>query len=215
MTLSRVSLYSDLSGKVFIFPEETETAHVRLTVGQSSFSTITVCHRTFTDLTRSHAFFSLATPSNQNEFLTFWNGDQKKIMPHHNSPVSYTVDYTPNVWHSMCTTWDSSTGLVQLWFNGRLLSKKYISDSWINGLPIVILGQEQDSYGGGFDIRQSFTGMISDVHMWDYELSSCEIQSYVNDQNYTPGNIINWRALDFQITGRVLVEYKQVPCNLP
>ncbi|XP_071374461.1 C-reactive protein-like [Centroberyx affinis] len=69
---------------------------------------------------------------------------------------------------------------------------------------------EQDSHGGRFDIKQCFIGMISDVHMWDYVLSPCEIQRYVDDLNFTPGNVLNWRALQFQITGRVLLENKQV-----
>ncbi|KAG7248578.1 hypothetical protein CRUP_008093, partial [Coryphaenoides rupestris] len=37
---------------------------------------------------------------------------------------------------------------------------------------------EQDSHGGGFDAQQTFIGMISDVHMWDFVLSPCEMQRY-------------------------------------
>lgn len=36
--------------------------------------------------------------------------------------------------------------------------------------------QEQDSHGGGFHINQCFVGMMSDVRMWNYVLSPCEIQ---------------------------------------
>uniref|UniRef100_A0A7N6BDX5 Pentraxin family member n=1 Tax=Anabas testudineus TaxID=64144 RepID=A0A7N6BDX5_ANATE len=115
-----------------------------------------------------------------------------------------------NVWHSICSTWDSASGLGQVWLDGKPSSRKFISsESNIKGSILIVLGQEQDSYGGGFDITQCFVGMMSDVHMWDYTLSPCEIQNYMSDLTFTPGNVLNWKALDFQITGRVLTEDKQ------
>ena len=73
--------------------------------------------------------------------------------------------------------------------------------------------QEQDTHGGGFDQKQSFVGMMTDVHMWDYTLSACEIQNYVDDLNYTPGNVLNWRAMEYQIVDRVLVEKQEKGCR--
>lgn len=73
--------------------------------------------------------------------------------------------------------------------------------------------QEQDSHGGGFDLKQSFVGMMSDVHMWDYVLSPCEIHNYMDDLNYTPGNVLNWRALEFQIRDTVITEDKIKNCQ--
>ncbi|KAL3060279.1 hypothetical protein OYC64_014775 [Pagothenia borchgrevinki] len=81
--------------------------------------------------------------------------------------------------------------------------------SSISGPIIIVLGQDQDSHGGGFDIKQSFVGMMSDVHMWDHVLSPCEIQNYVHHLNFPPGNVLNWNELEFQIIGRVLIEDKQ------
>ena len=39
----------------------------------------------------------------------------------------------------------------------------------------MVLGQEQDSVGGGFDSTQSLQGMLSDVNVWDKVLLSAEI----------------------------------------
>lgn len=200
----------------------------------------------------------MATPANANGLLVFWDEANKEIEPHIKDKKSEYrgQDYKPNMWHSMCTTWDSTSGLVQLWFDGIPLMKKYSSaGSNIRGSTIIILGQvsrairqqhgfrqaltfrvlpmislkkkkkcswnashfltpqEQDSHGGGFDIKQSFVGMMSDVHMWDYVLSPCEIHNYMDDLNFTPGNLINWRALDFQIRDRVLIESKMTGCE--
>uniref|UniRef100_A0AAV2MGX8 Pentraxin (PTX) domain-containing protein n=1 Tax=Knipowitschia caucasica TaxID=637954 RepID=A0AAV2MGX8_KNICA len=70
MLICNALAISDLSGKMFVFPVETDTDHVKITPSQSSLHALTVCHRSFTDLTRSHTMFSMATPSNANAFIT-------------------------------------------------------------------------------------------------------------------------------------------------
>lgn len=218
MLVSNAAAVQDMTGKVFIFPEETNSAHVMLNrASVESFSALTICHRSFTDLTRDHAFFCLASPTKFNQALTFYDSTNKVMAPHfHDVKISYAgLDYTPNKWHSMCTTWDANTGLVQLWFNGQALSKKYsatVPGPGITGQPIIMLGQDQDSYGGGFDAKQSFVGMMTDVHVWDHVISPCEIQNYSDKLSFSPGNMLNWAALDFQINGKVLVENMQ-GCN--
>ncbi|XP_060937204.1 C-reactive protein-like [Limanda limanda] len=206
----------DMSGRMFLFPQQTNTARVKLNIAQQVLSEVTVCHRSFTDLKRDHALFSLATSSNSNGFLIFWDEASKEIEPIIiDKKAEYgAFDYRPNMWHSICTTWDSESGLVQMWFDGIPSTRKSSSSgSSIQGTMMILLGQEQDSHGGGFDIKQSFVGMISDVHMWDNILHSCEIQDYVNENIFTPGNVINWNALDFQIVNNVLIEQKSKSCH--
>ncbi|KAM9352902.1 uncharacterized protein ABDE67_005291 [Symphorus nematophorus] len=206
----------DLSGKMFTFPEETKTANVRLTTSRQDINALTVCFSSITDLSRDYTLFSLATQSIDNAFLIFIHKVAARnviqLYVRNKNADFGGQDYKLNMWHSICATWDSVSGLVQLWIDAKPSIRKFTGGSNITR-PIVILGQEQDSYGGGFDIKQSFVGMMSDVHMWDYVLSPCEIQHYVNDLNFTPGNVLNWRALQFQTTGRVLIERKQLTCN--
>lgn len=117
------------------------------------------------------------------------------------------MSFPPNNWHSLCATWRSDNGLAQLWVNGKPTVKRFIhARQAISGASISILGQEQDSYGGGFDAKQSFIGMISRLHMWNYILSDKEIKRYVDNQNFTPGNVFNWRALEYSITGHIIVD---------
>ncbi|XP_012718150.1 serum amyloid P-component-like [Fundulus heteroclitus] len=204
----------DLSGKMFTFPQETNTASVKLNVSTHNLNAVTVCLRSFTDLQRAHSLFSLATPSSNNGFLIFKESAADTIDFHVNDhKVQYVaLRYELNTWHSVCSTWDADSGLGQLWFNGQPLAKKYLGGSQISK-PIVVLGQEQDSYAGSFDTKQSFTGMMTDVHMWNYILSPCEIQNYVDNLNFTPGNVLNWKALTFDVTGRVLIEDRQMTCH--
>ncbi|XP_063735833.1 C-reactive protein-like [Eleginops maclovinus] len=205
----------DLSGKMFNFPQQTKTAHVKLTTSRVTLTSATLCHRSFTDLKRDHALLSMSTQSQSNAFLIFWDNAHKE-MEHHviDQKIEYGwCDYKPNTWHSICTTWDSTSGIAQLWFDGQPSSRRFITTGTISGTTITVLGQEQDVHGGGFDLQQSFVGMMSDVHMWDYTLSACEIQKYMDELNFTPGNVLNWSALEFQIIGRVLIENKQMTCH--
>uniref|UniRef100_A0A3P9KUY8 Pentraxin family member n=1 Tax=Oryzias latipes TaxID=8090 RepID=A0A3P9KUY8_ORYLA len=195
----------DLSGKMFTFPQPTNTAHVRLNPTKQGYTIymFVSSNRSVTDLKRDHALFSLSTPTYDNEIQSYVG----------TGSVAYGGwDYKPNTWHSICTTWDSVTGLVQIWFDGKPSIRKFVHSGAITQTVIVLLGQDQDSHGGRFDINQSFVGMMSDVHMWDYILSPCEIQNYMNKGSFLPGNVLNWKALDFQIIGNVLIE-NQADCQ--
>ncbi|XP_058503911.1 C-reactive protein-like [Solea solea] len=206
----------DMSGKMFNFPMQSNRAYVKLITTQREFRALTVCHRSFTDLKRDHSLFSMSTPTHVNDFLIFWDNANKEMEAHvREKKAEYGGrDYKLNMWHSICTTWDSASGIVQLWFNGQPSIRKFLSSgSTISGTPIIILGQEQDSHGGGFDANQSLVGMMMDVHMWNYVLSSCEIQKYVDELNFSPGNVINWSALEYQIFDKVLVEDKVTTCH--
>ncbi|XP_029360549.1 serum amyloid P-component-like isoform X2 [Echeneis naucrates] len=205
----------DLSGKMFIFPQESNSHYVKLITTKQLFKTITICHRSFSDLKRDYALFSLATPSFSNDFLIFWDATNKELEAHiRDRKAEYGgLDYKLNTWHAVCTTWDSDSGLVQLWLDGQLSLKKFVTTAPITGDNIIVLGQEQDSHGGGFNAKQSFVGVMSDVHMWDYILSPCEIHKYVDELNFSPGNVLSWSALDFNIVGKVLIDEKMQTCH--
>ncbi|XP_056300521.1 jeltraxin-like [Pseudoliparis swirei] len=196
---------------MLIFPEDSDTAHVTLTTSEQTFSAATVCLRSITDLSRTHSLFSLATSSHNNAFLLFKTG-ARDVIVFQVQKVSVKFEeqeYKLNQWQSICATWDSASGLAQLWLDGKPSIMRYFGGSQIDNFT-TILGQEQDSVGGGFDKKQSFVGMMSDVHMWNYVLSPCEMEDYMNDQISTPGNLINWNGLNYNIDGTVMIDDKQI-----
>ena len=154
----------------------------------------------------------MASRSSDNDFLIYKTANKGcfnvytrgKISPFQGLPDE------PNTWYSSCSTWESNSGLAQIWINGNPSTRKVGFKGNLDGAPSIVLGQEQDSVGGGFAAGESFVGMITDVHMWGYVLSACEIQQFASDLNFTPGDVINWRALDFTITGDVVVEDSQL-----
>ncbi|XP_075875872.1 mucosal pentraxin-like [Nelusetta ayraudi] len=201
----------DLRHKMFTFPQETNTDRVTLTTEKQDFGAVTVCLRSFTDLTREYSLFSLATPSHDNGLTLFRTANGFNIYVR-NSVITFAgLDLNVNTWHSICFTWDAVSGVGQLWLNGKHSVRKYISSGHITGTIIIILGQEQDSYGGTFDAKQSFVGMLSDVHMWNETIPRQEIMNYMENKYFSSGNVLNWRDLEFRVTGRALVEESQCP----
>ncbi|XP_063046977.1 mucosal pentraxin-like [Engraulis encrasicolus] len=202
----------DLSSKMFVFPEESATARVQLLPTGTNFTSVTVCLRFITDLTRTYSLFSMASRANNNDFLIFKLSapGRFEMRTRGERAIFDGIPSEQNTWYSMCGTWDGNSRLVQLWTNGSPSTKKVGFQGTLDREPFIVLGQEQDSVGGKFDAGQSFVGMITDVHMYNYVLSPCEIQAFTNDLNFTPGNVINWRALEFISTGTVVLDNSQM-----
>ncbi|XP_030628461.1 C-reactive protein-like [Chanos chanos] len=209
ITATCVAFPQDLSGKMFTFPVGSNTDHVRLMPSRENFTSVSVCLRSFTDLSRGHTLFSLATQTHFNDIVLFKRNQDDQIRLHIRDGTADFMgqSYGLNRWHSICLTWHSETGLGQIWLDGQPSARKFVrSGEAINGSTFIVLGQDQDRFGGGFNTRQSFVGMLADVHMWDYVLSYCEITRFTNNDNFTPGNILNWRGLEFDSIGNVIVE---------
>ncbi|XP_030627356.1 serum amyloid P-component [Chanos chanos] len=207
----------DLTGKMFTFPVESNTVHVSLKPEQNKpFTAVTACLRFFSDLQRPHSLFSLSIPSSDNAFLIFKRkeANQYAVWANGGETVFKGLEYKLNAWNSVCATWDSLTGIAQLWINGNPSSRrKAKAGVSINGTPKIILGQEQDKYGGGFDASQSFVGMLTDVHMWDSVLSPKDIWYYTEDFQVTPGNVLNWGSLEFSKHLEVVIESLETSKN--
>ncbi|KAF4075327.1 hypothetical protein AMELA_G00233370 [Ameiurus melas] len=201
----------DLSGKMFTFPVESNTHHVVLSPETNKiFFAVTVCLRAFSDISRAQSLFSLSLPSTDNGFLVYKLKQGVYILNILGKEDRFWgFQDESNVWNSVCATWDASAGLAQLWVNGIPSSRKGIkAGSSLTGTPKIILGQEQDSYGGKFDAGQSFVGMLTDVHMWDFVLSPNQIASYAYGGTFQPGNVLKWNSLEFSRNGYVVIESK-------
>uniref|UniRef100_A0A3Q3EXN7 C-reactive protein-like n=1 Tax=Labrus bergylta TaxID=56723 RepID=A0A3Q3EXN7_9LABR len=181
----------DLSGKVFTFPVQSATSSVQLIANvEQPLTVLTMCMRFFSSLTRAQSLFSLDIPSQSNAFLLF--------------KLSVGV-YRLHV--NGATLKISGLGLTALWVNEKRSPRAIMGAKVsLTGVPSIILGQDQDTYGGGFDQSQSFVGEISDVHMWDKVISPCEIRFYMDGSGFTPGNLLNWKNLRFSTTGTVYEE---------
>ena len=103
-------------------------------------------------------------------------------------------------WHHICLSWESSSGSWKFYKDGDLEEEgdTFKKDHQIRQGGTLVLGQEQDSVGGGFESSQSFQGMLSHVNLWDSVLPGVRIQEMSKscgpDDQYD-GNVYKW--LDF------------------
>nr|DBA29622.1 TPA: hypothetical protein GDO54_005692 [Pyxicephalus adspersus] len=197
-----------MEGKVFIFPKETNTAHVLLRPSVTKpLQNFTLCMRYYTELTRTHTPLSMSTATMDNALALIFKPSNILTFYINNDFVNIRTDAESLNWRHMCVTWDSSSGIVQLWVNGKVYPRKVLmKGSSIISENIILLGQEQDSFGGRFDVAQSFAGEISDVNMWDVVLTPEDLQKSL--LGCLHGNFINWKSLLYEIKGEVLVQSK-------
>ena len=73
------------------------------------------------------------------------------------------------IYHRNCLKFNKFFWALTLFVIGELkLTREFttILDPVLDGNGILILGQEQDSFGGGFDKFQSLSGKISQFNMY-------------------------------------------------
>ncbi|MEE6514986.1 hypothetical protein FKM82_023455 [Ascaphus truei] len=207
--VSGVLAQTDMTDKVFLFPKESADSYVRLMPEKNGpFDKLTVCLRSYTQLTRSHSLFSLVTPSGDSDFHLFYNSypDTKFSVTVGNQDLYFNLT-ARNIlqWWSLCVSWDSSTGVVQLWVNGKPYPRIIFQQGYqISANPIIVIGQNQ--VGGKVYVKHSFVGEITDVHMYDEVLYEQDIRNVLN-YNDKSGNVINWKSLqEYELGGNVIMQ---------
>ncbi|XP_013368537.1 PREDICTED: adhesion G-protein coupled receptor D2 [Chinchilla lanigera] len=80
-------------------------------------------------------------------------------------------------WHHVCATWEQRGGRWALFADGR---RRAGARGLGAGHPvpaggILVLGQDQDSPGGGFSARDAFSGNLTDFHLWARALSAAQL----------------------------------------
>uniref|UniRef100_A0A7N5JYF5 Pentraxin family member n=1 Tax=Ailuropoda melanoleuca TaxID=9646 RepID=A0A7N5JYF5_AILME len=198
----------DLQKKVFVFPAPSNSAVVVLNAPfQQPLTKFTACLRHFSLLPRAYALFSYATRHTDNELLIFKPRPNQYSLYVGGPFVTFTVpEKQKAAWEHICMSWDSTNGLVEFWLDGQPLPRMGLKKGYaINKEGSLVLGQEQDSVGGGFDVNQSFVGEISDVYLWDRVLTADEIGLVWSD-GVLSDHLLNWKSLGYTMKGYVVLE---------
>ncbi|XP_021045387.1 mucosal pentraxin-like [Mus pahari] len=196
---------TDMKGKAFIFPEESSTAYVSLIPKVSkSLQNFTLCLKAFTDLSRPYSIFSYNTRTKDNEILLFVETIGEYMFYVGNSGVIFKAPTNHFDPVHICVSWESDSGMAEFWLNGKPLGRKGLKKGYtVGGDAKIILGQEQDSYGGSFDAKQSFVGEMWDVSLWDHVVPLEKVSDNCNSSN-----LINWQALIHEENGYVVTKPK-------
>jgi hypothetical protein len=113
------------------------------------------------------------------------------------------VSLSDGKFHHLCVTWQSFNGRLNVYVNGAVAfnTTTMTGKSLPGGGPWVI-GQDQDTVGGGFVAKDTFLGEVSEVHVWNRVLSSAEIKVLASScAQDLKGNYVAYN--DFDVRGNV------------
>ncbi|NXS51398.1 MPTX protein, partial [Brachypteracias leptosomus] len=199
----------DLRDRVFVFPQETQDSYVLVMAKpEQPLQNFTVCLRSYTDLTRPYSLFSYATKAQDNEILLLKPKPGKYQFYVGGKSVSFRVPTGIAESEHVCAGWESTTGIVGFWFNGKPWPRKGLQKGYTVGAEaVIVLGQNTTSStpGGGFDTPKSFVGEMSSVYMWDTGILTEHVREAMKDRVFE-APIFGWRNLPYQVVGEVYLK---------
>ena len=110
-------------------------------------------------------------------------------------------------WHHICTSWENKAGSWKIYKDGvSLASGSALKAGYVVKTDgILIIGQEQDSLGGGFDVNQRYIGELTDLNLWNRVLNATEILKLSKSCHGGWGNVKKWSDFKVGLRGDVRV----------
>jgi len=148
--------------------------------------TISIWHKG--DSLNSRALLSGARSGEDNELLEWFNGNSSSGFKmdghingdkHRNIRSSHTI--FDGAWHNVVWTMYQQKGCIYV--DGHKEECSYYDKPHSLQIDSLILGQDQDSVGGGFSGGQDWEGVVDELLIFRKALSSSEIQTLYNNQN--------------------------------
>ncbi|MCD6108574.1 MAG: hypothetical protein J7J89_03780, partial [Thermoplasmata archaeon] len=137
------------------------------------------------DTTNSGTPISYATTHSDNEILLY---NYKSFGLYiGGSNVGTGVSANDGNWHHIVWIWKSSGGETKLYKDGDIAYSGTLQSGYTinHGTDRrLIVGQEQDSVGGGFSSSQAFNGLIDEVRIYNRVLSWEEVNASYNNGLY-------------------------------
>uniref|UniRef100_A0A3P9PNV0 Neuronal pentraxin 1 like n=1 Tax=Poecilia reticulata TaxID=8081 RepID=A0A3P9PNV0_POERE len=148
--------------------------------------------------------FSYAVPGQANELVLIeWGNNPMEILINDKvAKLPFLIN--DGKWHHICVTWTTRDGVWEAYQDGvkRGGGENLAPYHPIKPQGLLILGQEQDTYGGGFDATQAFVGDLANFHIWDRKLSEGEIYNLATCSSKAQvGNVFAWMETSLDIYG--------------
>ncbi|XP_077415434.1 neuronal pentraxin receptor a [Vanacampus margaritifer] len=117
-------------------------------------------------------------------------------------------------WQHICVSWNQKEGDWQVYQGGKLRGEGHGLAAGHDIRPggVLILGQEQDSLGGGFDSTQALVGELSQVGLWDRVLSADQVASLARCGTVTQASVAHWTEHGVEVYGGA-TKYPGEPCS--
>lgn len=185
-------------GPVFVFPNASTENVVFLSPGfRKALRALSFC--SWIRVTSGHlgTLLSYATQENDNKLVLHGRDSLVPGTMHFviGDPAFRELPLQPlldSQWHHICVIWTSIQGRYWLYIDRRLVAT---GSHFREGYEIppggsLVLGQEQDSVGGGFDSAETFVGSMSGLAIWDRALVPREIANLVTGKELPAGAIL-------------------------
>ncbi|XP_071519931.1 uncharacterized protein [Panulirus ornatus] len=120
--------------------------------------------------------------------------------------TNFTTDLELHRWVHYCHIF--SSGHYRAFVDGQQLVSGPLETEEVT-LPLnstLVIGQEQDVVGGGFDRTQIFRGYITQVSIWNRSLSEREVEEMASCKTSATGNVFSSDADDLEVIGASLKE---------
>nr|XP_020452237.1 adhesion G-protein coupled receptor D2-like isoform X3 [Monopterus albus] len=205
------------------FTRRSDRKHARLLHTFPSMGSVTVCTRLLFDQNDSgiSTIFSYSIQSYINEFQLRANVIKGKLvrlalLVHGNHGPYQDAFSHDNSWHSVCVSWSQNGGRWALFTHGLMVCRGdglNSSDS-IGPDGLFIIGQEQDTFGGSFKKDESFSGSITELHIWDRVLNSSEISAMEKECSpISSGLVFKWSETAMKIDPSLTKLWRDNPCQ--
>ncbi|KAM4819879.1 pentraxin-4 [Thomomys bottae] len=185
-------------GPVFIFPNASTQNVISF---RPSFLTalraLSFCSWVRTAAGHLGTLLSYATPENDNKLVLHGRGSLVPGAIHFviGDPAFRELPLQPLLdgqWHHICVVWASPTGRFRLHVDRKLAAA---GSGFRMGYEIppggsLVVGQEQDRVGGGFDGTEAFVGSVAGLAMWDRALVPGEVADLFAGREFPTGAIL-------------------------
>ncbi|XP_055360447.1 adhesion G-protein coupled receptor D2 isoform X2 [Betta splendens] len=185
--------------KALNFPKESREGFVRVNMTFPALSSVSVCVwvQWDPDWIEVSTIFSYAAPVFTNEFQLRGQVDmQRRILLAliiHGKHLPYKASFVNDGgWHHICVTWHRSSSQWAIYVDGERKDTGSGTDTSedIHGDGILILGQDQDSFGGNF--TEPFVGNITDLNVWNMSLEMKHVNALNSCSPMAPEALFTW-----------------------
>ncbi|NWS43401.1 AGRD2 protein, partial [Probosciger aterrimus] len=213
---------------VLVFGDKTDTKYVKVLSDFPALPAVTACaHLQWDTRTQEIAtIFSYAVPAFINEFQLRGFVDEEGfvrfalIVHEHHSPY-LPVFRADGQWHHFCVTWQQENGTWAIYADGKRrasasgLCAMGSAPQAIYGQGTFIIGQDQDSLGGSFKEKESFSGNITDLHIWQKVLSVEQIEKVRSCWVVEQDLVFRWSSNSLEVESTIQEVTAQFLCPGP
>ncbi|XP_053552271.1 neuronal pentraxin-1 [Bombina bombina] len=148
--------------------------------------------------------FSYAVPGQTNELVLIeWGNNPMEILIN-DKVAKLPLVVNDGKWHHICIAWTTRDGVWEAYQDGILRGSGENLAPYhpIKHQGVLVIGQEQDTLGGGFDATQAFVGELAHFNIWDRKLTVGEVYHLATCSNKAlTGNVISWAESNIEIFG--------------